>query len=148
MRFFILILLFFLSTVLYAKDYKTIKDDVDDAIDQVCELHQDADRVLINLGNKLIDRVNSRVSSILDAYQLDCLSDLLKIGNLGIPGFDDIVNLDFCQIIRSEILATGFDGINLAGMTKSEADDIKQKIILRHKEREDLFRQLEGGERE
>lgn len=144
MKFIVVCFMVLLSWQADAKVFSVIKEEVDQAIDEVCELHEDADRVLLRLGNRLIDRVNSAVSSILDAYQLDCLSDLLKLSNLGIPGFDDIINLDFCQIIRSEILATGFDGISFKDMSVDEVAELKAKIIARHEQREQFLEMMRG----
>ena len=130
-----------------AGNLSDIMDDIDNDIDGTCELRAEAGSALQAMSNDLVSEVNSRISSILDAYNLECLSSLLSIGGINIPGFDTIVNLDFCEIARDQILGGGSNGVfgMTSGSTGVPAETrarAKANILKKANMVDDLVKQL------
>lgn len=121
-------------------------DEVNDAIDGECNLSLQAGAALRNMTNELVSNVNSRISAILDAYQMDCLSSLL---NIDVPLFDLNINMDFCEIARDALLGGGgYFGGNGANASAAgdQFEENKSLILQRHQQRQDLLKQLSGKE--
>lgn len=122
-------------------------EQIEHEVDLRCELEVEAGAALSNVSNSFVSEVNSRISTILDAYNLECLSSLLSIGGIDIPGFDTILNLNFCEIARDQILnrSGNFAPGGLQSVPQEKIDDAKSNILKRAQQTEDLIKQLEKG---
>lgn len=133
-----------MSLPVLGADYEEIQSTVEDLIDGDCELSIEAGRAFQTMSNELINEVNSKVGAMLDSYNLDCLSGLLSIPGIDIPGFDFNFSIDsFCEIARDNL----FEGPGASlTFTSSEQqasfEQTKQTIQQRYLETEALKKQL------
>lgn len=135
-----LVLCFVSCSVFSQTSTLDLVEEVNESIDGQCELSIQAGAAFHNLSNELVSTVNQRISAILDAYQLDCLSSLLA---LDIPLFDFNLNLDFCEIARDQILGGGGTGFNAGpAATSSSFEHDASTILKRHQQTQDLLKQL------
>ena len=140
--------LVFMCSAVCAENLSDIMDNIDNEVDLRCELDAEAGAALQSMSSDLIGEVNSRISSILDAYNLECLSGLLSIGGIDSPGFNTILNLNFCEIARDQIL-NGYGGFSPNGFNDVPAyqvDEVKSNILKRARQTEYLVRQLKDGQ--
>ena len=139
--------LLMMSSVVHSESLVDIIDDIDNDIDLRCELNVEAGAALQNITSELENEVNDRIASVLDAYNLECLTSLLSIGGINIPGFNTIINLNFCEIVRDEILNRNgnFTPGNFSSIPQNKVDEVKSHILKRAKQQEDLIKALERG---
>lgn len=131
----------------HSEQMSEIIDDIDSVIDLRCELDIESGSALQSLSNSLVSRINQRIGTILDSYNLECLSGLLSIGGIDIPGFNTNVSLNFCEIARDQILGRSgnFSSGGLKGIPASEVNAVESKILRRAQDADDLINQLKRG---